>query len=250
MSVDSLSTYQKEMTSSYLNYQKQYAQTISERDKVLINMIREVSKEYFLKNKNKDISLLDIGCSTGNLLRHIAYQFPNFSLSGADLYDDIIEYCQNDANLKKIKFFVQDIRRMQTNEKYDVIVANAVLFFMNDTELADALRCIAHSLKPGGFLLGLSWWHSFSQDLYIEEKTAEYPEGLPIYSRSMTTGNRFFYEAGFTETRYFPFEIPIDLPLQQEKDVNTHTVLTAEGTRLQFRGALYQPWCHFAAKKR
>src|SRR5262245_62084252 len=45
-------------------YQDRYRNSIRESDKVLIEMIRSVVE-------GRSASLLDIGCSTGNLLRHI-----------------------------------------------------------------------------------------------------------------------------------------------------------------------------------
>src|SRR5579859_922292 len=58
----------------YNEYQKRYAGQIAERDKVMLGLIAE-------KTKGRG-ALLDIGCSTGNLLLHIKQAFPEMTLTG------------------------------------------------------------------------------------------------------------------------------------------------------------------------
>jgi hypothetical protein len=54
---------------SYDIYQKRYRDSIRESDKVLIELIRSVIG-------GRSASLLDVGCSTGNLLRHVKRLLP------------------------------------------------------------------------------------------------------------------------------------------------------------------------------
>jgi hypothetical protein len=55
---------------------------------------------------------------------------------------------------------------------------------------------------------------------------------------------------GFAAPTITPFAIPIDLPKPADPaDISSQTVPLADGGRLIFRGALYTPWCHLAARK-
>ena len=68
--------------SDYFTYQNKYRQSIRESDSVIINIIEKLSED---DDSNK--TLIDIGCSTGNLLSHINNRFPNYQLHGADLVE-------------------------------------------------------------------------------------------------------------------------------------------------------------------
>ena len=66
------------MLARYDDYQQRYRDSIRESDKVLIDLIREAAA-------GRPARLLDIGCSTGNLLRHIRRLVPGLDLHGGDL---------------------------------------------------------------------------------------------------------------------------------------------------------------------
>jgi SAM-dependent methyltransferase len=61
----------------YNDYQKRYASEIAERDKAMLRLIAEKT--------SGNGTLLDIGCSTGNLLLHIKRAFPGMKLTGGEL---------------------------------------------------------------------------------------------------------------------------------------------------------------------
>src|SRR5687767_4477614 len=71
----------------YSDYQQRYAETPRESDKVLIDLVREHAPE--------GGSLLDMGCSTGNLLLHISRLLPGLELHGADMASDVIAACRS-----------------------------------------------------------------------------------------------------------------------------------------------------------
>src|SRR5260221_325307 len=69
------------ITSAYDEYQKRYKEEPRESDKVLLSMIAEA-----IEGREKP-RLLDVGCSTGNLLSHISRRFSwdRLALVGGDL---------------------------------------------------------------------------------------------------------------------------------------------------------------------
>lgn len=221
---------------STLEYQvRQYRNTPRESDKVILSLLRELSG-----------TLLDIGCSNGNLLKQIRDAFA-FDLCGGDLSPLRIDICRKDSGLAGIRFEVMDIMELPSGS-FDVVVANAVLCLLSEADYQKAISSIARALKPSGTLIAFDWMHEFDQELAVTERTPEIPEGIHLYFRSFRTVRAILSRHGFGDARFMPFAIPIDLEAAPGT-VNTRTIRSAEGGRLQFRGALYQPWCHLAATR-
>lgn len=230
----------------YVSYQQRYADSIRESDKVLLAMVAEAAGR-------PDAAVLDIGCSTGNLLMHLRNAMPQARLTGGDMADDVIASCQADADLVGIDFQVMDMTAIAG--RYDVVVANATGFFLTAEEYGRALRSVADSLEPGGAYIAFEWLHPFPQELAIRETSRSHPEGLTIHARSFGAVEGLLHDAGFSKVEFRPFEIPIDLErgatygdnAEGFEDLNSYTVKTETGERLLFRGTLHQPWCHLLA---
>jgi SAM-dependent methyltransferase len=234
------------MVGAYFDYQNRYAESMRENDRVLLSLMSDA-----LAVADRGASrLLDIGCSNGNLLRHLRGIWPNIEYWGGDIQPEVIARCRSDPLLAGIRFEVMNARDLSSLPKFEIVVANAVLFRFPGPDLAAICGSIARAMAPGGWLFTLDFYHPFSQDLAIEEHSAWHPEGLKLHFRSYETARRMFSAQGFTDIRFFPFEIPIDLPPHADpSNISTYTRQTADGARLQFRGILFQPWCHLTARK-
>lgn len=217
----------------YLHYQEKYKTTIRENDKALLQHLRGTSGE-----------LLDIGCSSGNLLRFISSLYPHLKLQGGDISAPSIEQCRKDDSLRGIAFEVMDILRLPRNA-FDAIVATAVLYCLEDFE--GAIASLAGALRPGGKLVAFDFFHPFEQELAIVETSSHSPQGHPMFMRSYAWTRRVLERHGFRQIDFHPFDIPITLPRGKGID-STYTVESDAG-RLQFRGTLFQPWCHLVARK-
>ena len=237
----------------YSQYQRRYADNIREGDKVLIQMIAEICHEM----NNGGLSLLDIGCSTGNLLCHIKRAFPRLTLTGGDLMARAIEECRKNPNLADVDLQLMDIFAIPATKPFDIIVANAVLYLLDNKQFDMVMGSVTHALKPGGWFLIFDFFHEFRQDLQIIETSRSHPDGLTLYFRSQTSAKKIIAEHGFSALEFRPFQISMDLPMGVTygdntdgfEDLNSYTVKTETDKRLLFRGALFQPWCHFRARK-
>lgn len=216
----------------YLRYQEKYKTTIRESDKVILQLLTGTTGE-----------LLDIGCSSGNLLRFLSNLHPHLKLHGGDISDTSIGLCRKDESLNGIEFKVTDIFRLPT-KSFDAIVANAVLYCLDDFD--GAIASIAGALKPGGKLIAFDFFHSFEQELAIVETSVHSPGGHPIFMRSYARTEKILEQHQFRQCDFHPFAIPVQLP--KGKGLTTHTVESDAG-RLQFRGTIFQPWCHLVASK-
>lgn len=234
----------------YADYQDRYAENMRESDRVLLDLVKSEADRL-----GGAQSLLDIGCSTGNFLRHVAGALPNLKLTGGDMAADVVARCRAQPDLAGIEFEVMDMTAMTGS--YGLIVANATSFFLDEDEHIRALASAAEVLEPGGAYLSFEWLHPFKQRLAIREISRAHPEGLTIHARPQDEVEARLREVGFAEVEFLPFEVPIDLErdatfsdnLSGFEDLNSHTVRTEDGGRMIFRGALYQPWCHMVARK-
>lgn len=230
----------------YNAYQARYADTIRESDKVILSIV----KDLVAKADGRTLRLLDIGCSTGNLLKHLKRVVPGVQYTGGDLAQSSLEMCRKNPDLSGVAFEEMDILNLPA-DAFDVIIVNAVLYMFDDAQYEKAIESLGASLVPEGNLIIYDFAHPFShQNLTIYETTMMHPDGLRLCFRPMKKVSEVAARAGFAEIDFRPFELPIDLPMPgYDEEVVTYTVNGQAGNRMMFRGALFQPWCHMIARK-
>lgn len=229
----------------YNEYQQRYAGNMRESDKVLVNLVKRFAEE-----RKTPIDVLDIGCSTGNLLLHLKKLVPGARLVGGDLAKSSIETCRKNPNLEGIGFEEMNLLALP-KAQFDIVIVNAVLYMLDDKQYQQALSSIAKCLRSDGVCLIYDFAHPFvHQQLTIYETSVLHPDGLRLNFRPMNNVTEAARAAGFSSVEFHPFEIPIDLPMPgHDQDVVSYTVNNQDGTRSLFRGALFQPWCHMIARK-
>lgn len=233
----------------YNAYQAKYAEQMRESDKVLVGLIGEI----FSKRppERGPLKVLDIGCSTGNLLLHLRRLMPSLALTGGDLAESSLAECRANPALAGVEFLALDLLDLPAQPKYDVVTVNAVLYMMTDEQIDTALASLSRALAPAGTLIVFDFFHPFEQDLTIMEASRTHPAGLRLRFRPMARFTAALAAAGFSDAVYRPFTLPIDLPRHADDgELITYTVPAADGRRLPFRGTLFQPWCHLTAVKR
>lgn len=237
------------VTGDYLEYQKKYSQNPRESDKTLLRLMERIDSR-LTSQSGWAGKVLDIGCSNGNFLKYLGHMHTALRCTGGELFKEIVDSNLRDPDLKNVAFREMDVLRMEEKDTFDIVIANAVLFRFNDTQLNLAVRNLAAALKPGGFFFCFEWVHRFDQLLTITEVTKGQPQGLLLHMRSYQNYRSILGDNGLQNVRFEPFEIPIDLEVSDNVEhLGTFTVRTDEGKRLNFRGALYQPWCHVVAQK-
>ena len=232
------------MTKDYVAHQQQYRTTPRESDRVIFELLeREGLAE-------RDAEVLDIGCHMGNLLYHLKQRFPRLRLTGADVVAEVISECHKDPALADVEFRTMNVLSLPVLPQVDCVIANALLGRFRDQDFERAWRGMYEVIRPGGIAVAFDWYHPFSQTLRIVEETPTHPDGLVIHMRSLADVRGLLERIGFSSVDSRPFELGIDLPLTSPTDaLHTHTRTVGDGSRLQFRGALYQPWCHLVARK-
>lgn len=230
----------------YNAYQTRYAQNIRESDKVIISMVRGLVEQA----NGRRLKVLDIGCSTGNLLMHLNRLMHDVDYVGGDLAKSSLDACRKNPELAGIAFEEMDIMNIPAGV-FDVIIVNAVLYMFNDEQYERALAGLHQGITSGGKVIIYDFAHPFvHQNLTIYETSLLHPDGLRLCFRPMNRISDAATRCGFSHVEFQPFELPIDLPKPgYDEEVVTYTVNGEAGNRMMFRGTLYQPWCHMIACK-
>ena len=233
------------LSSDYLEYQKKYATKIRESDKILINMVGNCLSEL-----GKEIKLLDIGASTGNFLLHLKKSFPTLKLVGSEIIPSVVDSANKNPDLAGIPFELIDILNVNASDSYDIVVANALLHFFSPEEVKRCFMNISKLTKKGGFVMGFAWLNSYEQTLITTEISPQHPKGVVANCHSIADVTKALEIAGFSEYKFYNFDINIDLPESPSKNnLNSYTKKLDNGKNLLFRGSICQPWQHFIAKK-
>jgi len=234
------------MTTIYFDYQRRYASAMRESDKALVALMTPALAE----GEKRGARLLDIGCFNGNLLRHLRKIAPKIEYWGGDIQSEVIERCRLDPDLSGIRFELMRVQDLSAWPSFDIIVANAVLLRFSAEEFESICLEISKALNPLGYFFAWDYYHQFDQNITVIDRSLWHPEGLMLHMRSAKDTKEILHRSGFVGVEFIPFEISIDLPMPEDpSDVRTYTRSTLDGSRLQFRGAIYQPWCHLIARK-
>jgi SAM-dependent methyltransferase len=240
-----------DVISEYAAYQARYADEPRESDKVLVRHAAQAVEG------RAHPTVVDIGCSTGNLLHHLQPHLPaGTHLVGGEYSEEQLAMCRQDPRLEGIDFQKMDVTDLARDDEFDVAIVNAILYLFDDHDHDAAIASLGRAIRPGGTLLVFDFFHPYEQTLDIVERSTTHPAGMPLHFRPMARARELLAAAGFGEVTFEPFEIPIDLdgaPVGSNQsgfeNLNTRTVHTTDGRRLLFRGALFQPWCHLIARK-
>jgi trans-aconitate 2-methyltransferase len=93
-------------------------------------------------------SVIDLGCGPGNSTEVLAACYPQATISGIDSSSDMIEAARR--RLPHINFAVADLQAWEDVGPFDVILANAVLQWLDHHE--SLLPGLVERLAPGGAL--------------------------------------------------------------------------------------------------
>lgn len=116
------------------------------------------------KTLAKNAKVIDLGCSTANLLINLATKRPDLKLFGIDNSAAMIDIATNKATAfgVRINLSKEDILRAKFN-KFDCVILNYTLQFIRPIKRAEFVRKIYENLNPNGIFV-------FSEKLIYEDK--------------------------------------------------------------------------------
>jgi SAM-dependent methyltransferase len=140
-------------------------------------------------------SLLDFGCGSGRVVRHLAGHLPNARLHGSDVDADAIAWGQ--AHLPGIDFAVNQFRPPLPfgDGAFDVVYSISVFTHLNEPYQDEWLAEIARVLEPGGLALltvhGEYAFNEFKSGRYVSN-TKSCAERVQVHGSLQSEG--FIYE--------------------------------------------------------
>ena len=125
----------------------------------------------FLRKNNGPISLLDVGCGTGELA--VRLKKDGFHVSGADLSDTMLTIARQKAERQglSISLFQQDMTNLQIEEKVDIVTifCDSINYLPSKEAVAKTLQSCYAALDKGGLLL-LDSHSPYKIDLFLENE--------------------------------------------------------------------------------
>ena len=197
-------------------------------------IIKNVSD--FIKNKNKNLKILDIGCGDGLLCNELSFLFPKCLFEGFDLSKDLISIANSRKKNSNLSYLVKDCRDIQS-ENYDLIIASGILSVFDDWE--NVLNNWLSRLSTYGALFIFGGFNPYDIDVKIKFKNNynndDWQTGLDIISietfRKFSTNNQLKF------TNLGEFRPPIEIS-KSDNPIRGFTIKDSDGTNLVINGAL------------
>ncbi len=108
--------------------------------------VKQELVEYFF---SREISLLDIGCGTGNVLSEILEINDSWKGTGVDISNNMIEFCKE--NNENGVYRVLDINCEKLNDQFDVALLMGVVGYLDNN--GRVFNNIETMLKKDGFII-------------------------------------------------------------------------------------------------
>jgi 2-polyprenyl-3-methyl-5-hydroxy-6-metoxy-1,4-benzoquinol methylase len=136
-------------------------------------------------------TVLDLACGPG---RHsILFARNGYNVTGVDLSDNLLRVAELAAKKEKlvIQFIKADLRSIQLNEKFDLVVNlfTSFGFFENDKDNFSIFKTASHLLKPGGYFVFDFLNSSFIENNLVRE-SSEGKQHEKIIQKRRIEGNR------------------------------------------------------------
>lgn len=124
------------------------------------HFIRVVTQILEYQEKMSECTVLDYGCGNGIHMEFLESRWPKSIFYGLDISDIAIKQAKNRLpewaeNFKQCEP-VPNIKSLFGEVKFDLVVANQVLYYLDDPDLDNVLNQIYQALNPGGIIF-ISW---------------------------------------------------------------------------------------------
>jgi ubiquinone/menaquinone biosynthesis C-methylase UbiE len=153
--------------------------------------------------------ILEVGCSTGYITRHVSQQF-ECEIIGVDLSQLLIDIASEKAdelNLQNISFQVANVEKLPfPDNSFDIVYGEAITALVPDPIMV--INEYKRILKPGGELATLDLFMNTSISTKFVEETNEIMSnviGSRVKIRTFQEWERIFNESGFTNSNLLDF---------------------------------------------
>ncbi len=120
---------------------KSYDQNCIIQKKIADNLAKDLPKSGVS-------DILEIGCGTGNLTKHLLNRYAGKNFYITDVSPSMLDRAQEKFPDEDINWIVMDGENIETSQKYDIIVASMVFQWFEDID--ETLKELVDMLKPNG----------------------------------------------------------------------------------------------------
>lgn len=136
----------KQVVKHFSSAAKSYDDYATVQKKMAIDLAKLVNTHGDFKN------ILEIGCGTGFFTKIIANQYPKSKITVTDISPDMLATTkENLASYPNISYQLMDGEKIKFNQKFDLIISNAVFQWFTNYECA--FQCFHDHLVPNGYLM-------------------------------------------------------------------------------------------------
>ena len=123
--------------------------------KISARHIADIIKEH---KSDEPLDILDVACGTGNVVLECASCLENSTFDAMDISEGMLKKAKENArkqNIDNVHFYLQDITKLSTEKKYNIITCSYALFFLPNA--VDVLETLVAKLKEDGILIFTSF---------------------------------------------------------------------------------------------
>lgn len=214
-------------------------------------------EEFLTQCRNIDNSnILDLACGGGAVELYLTKLHPKLKIHGVDIIDKsfrLLEEFTDISERQNITLTQGDWYNLSDGfiGKYDGVISLQSLSWLEDWKIPMEKVC---RLNPDWIAMSSLFYEGRINyqvkltDYEIPTEDRDYQETYyNIYSIPMI--KEYLLEWGYTDFKYEPFNIDIDLEKPNHMDAQTYTIRTEDGKRMQISGAMLMPWYFIYASK-
>ncbi len=236
-----------------LDYHVKQMEHIYRSTEIFVNWLEERG----IMGNGQQLKVLDMACGTGANTIYMANRFRESQFVGMDINEEFIDYGNSqmekysqhrNCNLYKGDWFQP---AKQWIGAFDGVISFQTLMMFPDYR--EALRKLAElhtkwiAVSSLFYEGDIEYTNKF-RDYYRPSEGREYTD-IYYNIHSIPRFKEYVSELGYTKFDYIPFDIDIDLPKTENLDIETYTVRTEEGKRIQISAGMMMPWYFAVAHK-
>ncbi len=207
-----------------------------------------------LVSPESELRIVDLCSGTGANIHHMSKRYPKSTFLGVDINPDNVErgnaFFQSNG-IDRCRLEVGDIYNLDPGyvSEFDGVVSFQTLSWLPDFKAPiQAMTTLAPRWIA---VTSLFYDGPVSCTIDVTEYTAGLePNRSSFYNvYSLPTVRKHMQTNGYSDFRFTPFEIDVDLPKPSHGLMSTYTEQLEDGRRLQLSGPLLMPWYFIAATR-